>query len=176
MSRDPQLLRVENIETYYGKVAALTGISFDVAEGQVVALLGSNGAGKSTTLRTVSGIIRPSAGKVIFCGEDITRMPSHEIVRRGLVHIPEGRHIFKDLTIVENLELGAYMTKNANIREKRMQKIFERFPILEKRRRQPGGTLSGNKTGRPCPLEIISAAHTVDIHNFSGKKYARGYF
>ena len=145
MSQDNQLLRVENIETYYGKVAALKGISFDVTEGQVVTLLGSNGAGKSTTLRTISGIIRPSTGKVIFCGEDITQMPPHEIVKRGLVHIPEGRHIFKDLTIVENLELGAYMTKDANVRKKRMHKVFERFPILEKRSKQLGGTLSGGE-------------------------------
>lgn len=145
MSHDHQLLRVENIETYYGKVAALRGISFDVTEGQVVTLLGNNGAGKSTTLRTISGIIRPSTGKVIFCGEDITQMPPHEIVQRGLVHIPEGRHIFKDLTIVENLELGAYMTKDANVRKKRMHKVFERFPILEKRSKQSGGTLSGGE-------------------------------
>lgn len=145
MNRDNKILRVENIETYYGKVAALTGVSFDVTEGQVVTLLGSNGAGKSTTLRTISGIIKPSAGKVIFCGEDITKMPPYEIVKRGLVHIPEGRHIFKDLTIVENLELGAYMTKEASVRKKRMHKIFERFPILEKRSKQLGGTLSGGE-------------------------------
>lgn len=145
MSRDNLLLRVENIETYYGKVAALKGVSFDVTEGQVVTLLGSNGAGKSTTLRTISGMIRPSTGKVIFCGEDITQMSPHEIVKRGLVHIPEGRHIFKDLTIVENLELGAYLTKDANIRKKRIYKVFERFPILEKRSRQLGGTLSGGE-------------------------------
>lgn len=145
MSQNEQLLRVENIETYYGKVAALKGISFDVTEGQVVTLLGNNGAGKSTTLRTISGIIKPSAGKVIFCGEDITQITPHEIVKRGLIHIPEGRHIFKDLTIVENLELGAYMTKDANVRKKRMHKIFERFPILEKRSGQLGGTLSGGE-------------------------------
>lgn len=145
MSQNEQLLRVENIETYYGKVAALKGISFDVTEGQVVTLLGNNGAGKSTTLRTISGIIKPSSGKVIFCGEDITQITPHEIVKRGLIHIPEGRHIFKDLTIVENLELGAYMTKDANVRKKRMHKIFERFPILEKRSGQLGGTLSGGE-------------------------------
>ena len=139
------LLTVENIQTYYGNVAALNGISFRVDEGRIVTLLGSNGAGKSTTLRTVSGLINPSAGKVIFCGEDITKLPPHEIVKRGLVHLPEGRHIFKDLTVAENLELGSYTLKDNNERKRRMTSVFERFPILGQRRKQPGGTLSGGE-------------------------------
>ena len=139
------LLKVEGLETHYGKVVALKGISFEAHEGQIVTLLGSNGAGKSTTLRTISGLIKPSAGRVLFCGEDITNLPPHEIVRRGLVHLPEGRHIFKDLTVTENLELGAYTLKDGHERKRRLHKVFERFPILGKRSKQPGGTLSGGE-------------------------------
>jgi len=139
------LLTVENLETCYGKVAALKGISFKVAEEQIVTLLGSNGAGKSTTLRTVSGLIAPSSGKVTFCGEDITKTPAHEIVRRGLVHLPESRHIFKDLTVTENLELGSYTEKNERERKRRIESVYARFPILQKRRGQLGGTLSGGE-------------------------------
>ena len=139
------LLKVEGLETYYGSVAALKGISFEVKENQVVTLLGSNGAGKSTTLKTISGLIAPGAGRVTFCGEDITKMPAHEIVRRGMVHLPEGRHIFKDLTVKENLELGAYTLKDKQEMRRRLKKVYERFPILRKRRRQPGGTLSGGE-------------------------------
>ena len=139
------LLKVENLETYYGKVAALKGVSFEVKAGQIVTLLGSNGAGKSTTLRTVSGLLSPSAGKVTFRGEDITGKPAHEIVRRGMAHLPEGRHIFKDLTVLENLELGAYTLKDNNERRRRVRDVFGRFPILEKRRGQLGGTLSGGE-------------------------------
>ena len=139
------LLKVENLETYYGKVAALKGVSFEVKEGQIVTLLGSNGAGKSTTLRTISGLLSPSAGKVFFCGEDITDKPAHEIVGRGLSHVPEGRHIFKDLTVTENLELGSYMLKDKHERRRRLHKVYERFPILAKRSKQQGGTLSGGE-------------------------------
>jgi branched-chain amino acid transport system ATP-binding protein len=139
------ILKVENLETYYGKVAALKGISLEVRQGQVVTLLGSNGAGKSTALRTISGLISPAAGKVFFCGEDITNLPAHEIVKRGLIHLPEGRHIFKDLTVSENLELGAYTLKDKHERRRRMHDVFGRFPILQKRRHQLGGTLSGGE-------------------------------
>ena len=139
------LLKVENLVTHYGKIAALNGISFEVGQGQIVTLLGSNGAGKSTALRTISGIIKSSAGKVIFCGEDITNKPAHEIVKRGMVHLPEGRRIFKDLTVTENLELAAYTLKDSQERKRRLNKVFDRFPILSKRGRQPGGTLSGGE-------------------------------
>ena len=139
------LLKVENLETYYGKVAALNGISFEVKQNQIVTLLGSNGAGKSTTLKTISGLVNPSAGKVFFCGEDITNKPAHDIVKRGLIHVPEGRHIFKDLTVAENLELGAYTLKDVNERKRRMNNVFDRFPILAERSKQVGGTLSGGE-------------------------------
>jgi branched-chain amino acid transport system ATP-binding protein len=160
MNTGDTLLKVENLTTHYGKIAALNGINFEVNRGQVVTLLGSNGAGKSTTLKTISGIIGASGGKIYFCGEDITNRPAHEIVGRGLVHLPEGRRIFKDLSVLENLELGAYTLKNANERKKRVQNVFERFPILAKRAKQQGGTLSGGEQqmlaiGRGLMLEPI---------------------
>ena len=139
------LLKVENLETYYGNVAALRGINFEVPEGQIVTLLGSNGAGKSTTLKTISGLIPSNAGKVTFCGEDITKKPAHEIVKRGLVHLPEGRHIFKNHTVMENLELGSYTLKDEKERKRRLHSVYERFPILEKRSKQLGGTHSGGE-------------------------------
>jgi len=138
-------LDVKNLDTHYGNVAALRNVSFRVTEGEIVTLLGGNGAGKSTTLRTISGLIPPSAGKVIFCGEDITKMPAHEIVRRGLVHLPEGRRIFKYHTVKENLELGSYMLKDARERQRRLESVYARFPILAERSRQLGGTLSGGE-------------------------------
>ena len=139
------ILKVENMEAHYGKIAALKGISFEVRKGQIVTLLGSNGAGKSTTLKTLSGLMHPSAGKIIFYGEDITKMPPHEIVRRGLIHLPEGRHIFKDLTVMENLELGSFQLKDEAERKRRINHVFDRFPILGKRFKQLGGTLSGGE-------------------------------
>ena len=145
MAGGEELLRVENLETYYGKIAALKGLSFEVREGQIVTLLGSNGAGKSTTLKTISGLISAAAGKVFFRGEDITKMSADEIVRRGIVHLPEGRRIFKDLTVLENLELGSYTLKDNNERKRRLDRVFARFPILEKRCKQAGGTLSGGE-------------------------------
>ena len=123
----------------------MNGISFEVSQGQIVTLLGSNGAGKSTTLKTLSGIISAAAGKVTFCGEDITNKPAHEIAKRGLIHVPEGRRVFKDLTVIENLELGAYTLKDTRERNRRMQNVFDRFPILAKRKKQHGGTLSGGE-------------------------------
>jgi len=139
------ILKVENMEAYYGKIAALNGISFEVREGQVVTLLGSNGAGKSTTLKTISGLMRAAKGSITFFGEDISKMPPHEIVRRGLIHLPEGRRIFKDLTVTENLELGSFNLKDNAERKRRIDHVFDRFPILSKRGKQLGGTLSGGE-------------------------------
>lgn len=139
------VLRVENIETYYGKIAALKGISFEVDGTQIVTLLGSNGAGKSTTLKTISGLTPAAVGKITFMGEDITHMPAHEIVQRGLIHVPEGRRIFKDLTVTENLELGSFILKDDAERKRRIQSVFDRFPILGTRNKQLGGTLSGGE-------------------------------
>ena len=139
------ILKVENIETFYGKIAALKGISFEVQNKQIVTLLGSNGAGKSTTLKTISAITPASAGKIIFMGEDITKLPPYEIVQRGLIHVPEGRRIFKDLTVTENLELGSFILKDDTERRRRIDNVFDRFPILGKRNKQMGGTLSGGE-------------------------------
>ena len=139
------ILKVENIEAHYGKIAALKGISFEVREGQIVTLLGSNGAGKSTTLKTISGLMHSSKGKVIFLGEDITKLPPHEVVKRGIIHLPEGRRIFKDLTVAENLELGSFTLKDNAERKRRMNNVFDRFTILGKRAKQMGGTLSGGE-------------------------------
>jgi len=139
------ILKVENLEAHYGKIAALKGISFEVRGGQIVTLLGSNGAGKSTTLKTLSALMRSSAGKISFYGEDITRMAPHDVVKRGLVHLPEGRRIFKDLTVTENLELGSFSLKDDVERKRRISSVFERFPILGQRAKQLGGTLSGGE-------------------------------
>ena len=139
------VLKVENIETYYGKIAALKGISFEVSDKQIVTLLGSNGAGKSTTLKTISAITPASVGKITFLGEDITNVPAHGIVERGLIHIPEGRRIFKNLTVTENLELGSFTLKDDAERKRRVQNVFDRFPILGERYKQMGGTLSGGE-------------------------------
>ena len=139
------VLVVENIETYYGKIAALKGISFEVPDKQIVTLLGSNGAGKSTTLKTISAIPPAGAGRITFMGEDITRLPAHTIVERGLIHIPEGRRIFKHLTVTENLELGSFTLKDDAERKRRIQNVFDRFPILGQRYKQMGGTLSGGE-------------------------------
>jgi branched-chain amino acid transport system ATP-binding protein len=139
------ILKVENMEAHYGKIAALKGISFEVRDGQIVTLLGSNGAGKSTTLKTISGLMRATRGKISFFGEDITKMPPHEIVKRGLIHLPEGRRIFKDLTVTENLELGSFSLKDDAERKRRKNHVFERFPILGQRAKQMGGTLSGGE-------------------------------
>lgn len=139
------VLKVEAIETYYGKIAALRGISFDVRDKQIVTLLGSNGAGKSTTLKTISSLTPANMGKITFLGEDITKLPAHEIVQRGLIHVPEGRRIFKDLTVTENLELGAFTLKDDKERQRRIKDVFERFPRLGERKKQLGGTLSGGE-------------------------------
>ena len=139
------VLSLSNVETYYGKVHALKGISLQVKQGQIVALLGANGAGKSTTLKTISGLERASAGKIEFMGKDITHEQPHKIVEMGLIHVPEGRRIFKDLTILENLELGSFTLKDDVERKRRLERVFDLFPILSKRHKQSGGTLSGGE-------------------------------
>jgi branched-chain amino acid transport system ATP-binding protein len=139
------ILKVENLEAHYGKIAAIKGLNFEVGSDQIVTLLGSNGAGKSTTLKTISAIMKASAGKITFLGEDITKLPPHEIVMRGLVHLPEGRRIFKDLTVLENLELGSFTLKDDAERKRRLSGVFERFPRLGERQKQLGGTLSGGE-------------------------------
>lgn len=139
------ILAIEQLETYYGKIHALKGISLEVKQGQIVTLLGSNGAGKSTTLRTISGLVPAGAGKVSFMGRDITKEEPHNIVSMGLIHVPEGRRIFKGLTVKENLELGSFTLKDDMERQKRIEHVFEIFPILEDRQKQDAGLLSGGE-------------------------------
>ncbi|MGD1997217.1 MAG: ABC transporter ATP-binding protein [Anaerolineae bacterium] len=140
------LLRLENLHTYYGRVHALKGIDLEVKEGEIVTLIGANGAGKSTTLRTISGLIRPSEGQISFAGRDIGNLPAHRIVGEGISHAPEGRRVFTTLTVTENLNMGAYSLGNDNraIEENR-RRVFKLFPRLEERRHQLGGTLSGGE-------------------------------
>jgi branched-chain amino acid transport system ATP-binding protein len=140
------VLRIDGLQTYYGKIHALRGISLSVQKGQIVTLLGANGAGKSTTLKTISGLVRSAAGKITFLGKDITTAPPHDIVRMGLIHAPEGRRIFKGLSVQENLDLGGFTNaQDKTGKERRLQYIFELFPILFERRRQDSALLSGGE-------------------------------
>ena len=139
------LLTIENIHSYYGHIHAIKGISLEVNQGEIVTLIGSNGAGKSTTLRTISGVMHPKVGKIVFDGVDITKMQPHEIVARGMIHVPEGRGIFPELTVKENMEMGAYTVSDRQLVEERMENGFMLFPRLKERVDQMGGTLSGGE-------------------------------
>lgn len=139
------LLEVQNLEVNYGVIRALKGISFKVNKGEIVSLIGANGAGKTTTLHTITGLVHPKAGTVLFNGEDITRIPAHKIVSRGLVHVPEGRRIFQNLSVYDNLLLGSYIRRDKAGVEKDMKHVFELFPRLEERKTQMAGTLSGGE-------------------------------
>ncbi len=139
------MLRVEDINVYYGAIHAIKGISLDVPDGEIVALIGSNGAGKSTTLRTISGLMKPKTGKILYEGNDIVGVPAHKIVGMGLCQVPEGRHVFANMTVLENLELGAYLRKDKDGIAKDMQDVFEKFPRLLERKDQIAGTLSGGE-------------------------------
>jgi branched-chain amino acid transport system ATP-binding protein len=145
MSANGTILEVKDLQVHYGAIQALRGISLEVPSGQVVALIGANGAGKTTTLRAVSKMLRPSAGRVTFRGEDVTRLPSHELVARGMAHAPEGRGIFLNLTVKENLELGAFLRRDTAGIAKDADHVYGLFPILAERRTQVAGTLSGGE-------------------------------
>jgi branched-chain amino acid transport system ATP-binding protein len=139
------LLTVNDIDVSYGQVQILRKVSFDILEKEIVSLLGSNGAGKTTTVSAVSGILPVSRGQVMFLGEDITRVESYDRVGMGLVQVPEGRKLFPTLTVVENLEMGSYLKGPKALRQETMAFVFTLFPVLEKRRKQSGGTLSGGE-------------------------------
>jgi branched-chain amino acid transport system ATP-binding protein len=139
------LLEVDNLHTFYGKIHALKGFSLTVEEGEIVTLIGGNGAGKTTTLNTICGIVRSAQGRVILGGEDITRLRPHEIVERGIVQAPEGRKIFQRLTVMENLEMGAYARRDVHEFARDFEFVFHTFPRLKERQRQFGGTLSGGE-------------------------------
>ncbi|MGW2324611.1 ABC transporter ATP-binding protein [Streptomyces sp. NPDC001700] len=139
------LLEVEDLRVAYGKIEAVKGISFSVEAGQVVTLIGTNGAGKTTTLRTLSGLLAPLGGTIRFNGHPLSGVPAHKIVALGLAHSPEGRHIFPRLTIAENLQLGAFLRKDADGIAADVRKVYDLFPILGERRTQAAGTLSGGE-------------------------------
>lgn len=139
------LLSSRNVETHYGLLKALKGISLEIFEGEIVTLLGGNGAGKTTTLKTISGLIKPSSGEIRFLDTRIDGMPPHEIVRMGIAHVPEGRNIFPDMTVLENLKIGAIIAKGKNEVRIRLEQILTYFPILEERKAQLAGTLSGGE-------------------------------
>jgi branched-chain amino acid transport system ATP-binding protein len=139
------MLNVENINVYYGAIHALQGISFHLEEGEIVALIGGNGAGKSTTLNTISGLLRSRTGKIEFLGNDISQVQPQDIVKMSIIQVPEGRKIFSPMTVRENLEMGAFLENDKSRVEKDIQAMYERFPRLGERRKQLGGTLSGGE-------------------------------
>lgn len=139
------MLRLHEVHLHYGAIHALKGITLEVQQGQIVTLIGANGAGKSSTLMAISGILRPTSGRIIFEGDDLTHLPSHAIVKRGISQVPEGRRIFPTLTVLENLEMGAYSRADAAEIRHDLDRVFQLFPLLKDRRSQHGGTLSGGE-------------------------------
>lgn len=144
-SDNNRVLQVENLHVFYGGIHALKGIHLEVQEGKIIALIGANGAGKSTTLRAISGLVRPQQGVIRFLGKEVTEKPSHQIVEMGIVMVPEGRKIFPNLTVMENLLLGGYTRKNRQEIRKDLEWVFTLFPRLRERTWQKGGTLSGGE-------------------------------
>jgi branched-chain amino acid transport system ATP-binding protein len=139
------MLKLESIESYYGKIQALKGITIEVPEGGIVAILGANGAGKSTTLRTISGLIQPQRGQILFQEKPIHRIPPHQIVRLGICQVPEGRDIFMGLTVQENLKMGAFTRRDGKAIQNDLERIYKSFPVLKERAKQQAGTLSGGE-------------------------------
>ena len=139
------MLEIKDLEVYYGMIQAIKEISFEVNEGEVIALIGANGAGKTTILHTISGLIAPKKGSITFEGQEITKIPAHKIVENGLAQVPEGRRVFPSLSVLQNLKLGAYTRKDKKEIDDTLKMIYERFPRLEERKNQPAGTLSGGE-------------------------------
>lgn len=139
------MLEVKDLQVYYGVIQALKGISFHVNQGEVIALIGANGAGKTTTLQTLTGILSPKSGSIVFEGKDLTRTPAHKIVEMGMAHVPEGRRVFADMSVYENLLLGAYTRKDKAEIAESLAGVYKRFPRLEERKGQRAGTLSGGE-------------------------------
>ena len=139
------MLEVRDLHVYYGMIHAIKGISFDVNQGEVIALIGANGAGKTTTLHTITGLLAPKSGSVLFEGKDITKVPAHKIVSMGMAHVPEGRRVFAELSVYENLKMGAYTRKDKKEIEESLANVYKRFPRLEERKNQMAGTLSGGE-------------------------------
>lgn len=139
------MLEVKDLQVYYGMIQAIKGVSFQVEEGEIIALIGANGAGKTTILHTISGLLAPKSGSVIFEGKDITKIPGHKIVSMGMAHVPEGRRVFAQLSVLQNLKMGAYTRRDKSEIENTLKKVFERFPRLEERQNQMAATLSGGE-------------------------------
>ena len=139
------MLKIEDLYVSYGMINAIKGVSFEVNEGEVVSLIGANGAGKTTILHTITGLLKPKSGSVMFEGKELTTTPAHEIVKLGMAHVPEGRRVFADLSVYDNLMLGAYTRKDKNEIVKTLEMVYERFPRLEERKKQTAGTLSGGE-------------------------------
>ena len=139
------MLEIRDLEVYYGMIQAIKGISFDVKEGEVIALIGANGAGKTTTLHTITGLLPAKAGTIIFEGQDITKVPGYKIVSKGMAHVPEGRRVFAQLSVLQNLRMGAYTRKDKTEIEETLKSVYKRFPRLEERQNQMAGTLSGGE-------------------------------
>ena len=139
------MLEVKDLQVYYGMIQAIKGISFEVNQGEVIALIGANGAGKTTILHTVTGLIAPKAGSIVFEDQDITKIPAHKIVSMGMAHVPEGRRVFAQLSVYDNLKMGAYTRKDKNEIEESLEMVYKRFPRLEERKNQMAGTLSGGE-------------------------------
>lgn len=139
------LLEIENLEVNYGMIKALKGVSFEVNKGEIIALIGANGAGKTTTLHAISGILPSASGKIIYNGQNITKTPAHKIVKLGISQVPEGRRVFSQLSVFENLLMGAYTRRDKSEINEDLEKIYERFPRLEERKNQIAGTLSGGE-------------------------------
>lgn len=139
------MLEIKDLQVYYGMIQAIKGVSFEVNEGEVIALIGANGAGKTTILHTVTGLLSPKAGSICFEGKDITKVPAHKIVSMGMAHVPEGRRVFSGLTVLQNLKLGAYTRKDKEEIEQTLRTVYDHFPRLEERQNQMAGTLSGGE-------------------------------
>ncbi len=139
------MLEIRDIEVFYGMIQAIKGVSFEVNEGEVIALIGANGAGKTTILHSITGLIAPKKGQILFEGQDITSTPAHKIVSMGMAHVPEGRRVFAQLTVLENLKMGAFTRKDKDEIEESMIRVYKRFPRLEERKNQMAGTLSGGE-------------------------------
>lgn len=139
------MLEIKDLEVYYGMIQAIKGISFEVNEGEVIALIGANGAGKTTTLHTITGLVSAKSGKMMFDGHDLSKVPGHKIVSMGMAHVPEGRRVFAQLSVLQNLLMGAYTRKNKEEIENTLASVYRRFPRLEERKSQLAGTLSGGE-------------------------------
>ena len=139
------MLSIKNLNVYYGAIHAVKDLNMEVGDGEIVTLIGSNGAGKSTTLHTISGLIKPKTGSILYIGEEIVGIPAHKLVGRGLVQVPEGRHVFAEMTVMENLDMGAYLRTDKDGIARDKERVFEKFPRLKERVSQTAGTLSGGE-------------------------------